>query len=111
MKAIVYTFKTATTVFHVVNNKVTLARDVKTGRFVKLEKVKKIFSNLLTLAKKYNAVANATKFDTPNKGAFIATKNMFENALKFFRFDSHMLKGLNYKMITKDMLLVLANNY
>lgn len=111
MKSIVYTFKTATTVFHVVNNKVTLARDIKTGRFVKLEKVKKIFSNLLLLAKKVNAVSSVTKFDTENKGAYIAAKNMFKNALNFFHLDSHTLKGVNYKMITEDMLRVLAKNY
>lgn len=108
MKAIVYTFKTATNIFHVVNNKVTLARDIKTGRFVKLEKVKKLFSNLLTLAKKVNVASSVTKFDTVNKGAYIAAQNMFKNALKFFRLESHTLKGLNYKMITEGVLLVLA---
>lgn len=108
MKALtVLTFKTATTVFYVCCGKVTLARCAKTGRFVKLAKAKRVFQNLLIVARKYVAACKVyTK--TANKAVYTQADNMLSNAFKFLKVDKYVKWGANDWLQIKNTLTILV---
>jgi hypothetical protein len=109
MKALtVLTFKTATTLFHVVCGQVTQARCIKTGRFVKLAKAKRVFQNLLIVARKYVAALPSATKQPLNTGLYTQAKNMLDNALKFFAVSEHVQWGKSEKIRTRNLLTMLV---
>lgn len=104
----VLTFKTLDTLFHVVSGKVTLARCLKTGRFVKLNKVTRIFQNLLIVARKYVAACKTERVEQSNKGAYMQAKNMLDNALRFFNVSDYVKINKNKLTGTKNILTMIV---
>ena len=97
----IITLKTNKLAITLFKGKMTQARCLKTGRFVKLATVKNTMAYILTLAKQIKA-----DFTTNNK-SFIEkklTRNKLKNFLKINGFDTYALIGLNFKKSTFETL-------